>query len=123
MLPQLITATLLYVEDELLLHTVLETGLDDAGFRVVAVASGEEGLEVLRERPEILGLITDVNLGPGLDGGGGGAKGTGAEPDDPGDLCQRQGRPRLERPGRASKRNDRQALRGGAGRRRDGEPA
>ncbi|KDP92878.1 hypothetical protein ER13_06095 [Brevundimonas sp. EAKA] len=66
----MITATLLYVEDELLLHTVLETGLDDAGFRVVAVASGEEGLEVLRERPEIVGLITDVNLGPGLDGWG-----------------------------------------------------
>lgn len=63
------TATLLYVEDEPLLHMVLEAGLDDAGFGVVAAASGEEGLRILQERAEeIAGLITDVNLGPGLNG-------------------------------------------------------
>ena len=34
-----------------------------------AAGSGEDGLRILQERAgEIVGLITDVNLGPGLDG-------------------------------------------------------
>lgn len=69
MSPQPTTPMLLYVEDELLLHTVLEAGLNDAGFGLVVASSGEDGLRILRDRPsDIAGLITDVNLGPGIDG-------------------------------------------------------
>ncbi|MFN3669572.1 MAG: response regulator [Brevundimonas sp.] len=59
----------LYVEDERLLHPVLELGLEEEGFEVLLAASGEEGIAVLEERlAEVVGLVTDINLGQGCDG-------------------------------------------------------
>jgi DNA-binding response OmpR family regulator len=62
-------ALLLYVEDEVLLQEVLIEGLTDAGYEVLAVTTGDEGIEALQSRGgEFRGLITDINLGPGPDG-------------------------------------------------------
>lgn len=66
---QAAAALLLYVEDEVLLQEVLSVALAEAGYEVLTVATGDEGVEVLKSRSgEIRGLITDINLGPGLDG-------------------------------------------------------
>lgn len=66
---QVAAALLLYVEDEVLLQEVLVVALTEAGYEVLAVKTGAEGVETLRSRgSEIRGLITDVNLGSGLDG-------------------------------------------------------
>jgi CheY-like chemotaxis protein len=62
-------ALLLYVEDEVLIQETLMSALTEAGYEVLAVTSGAEGLEVLESRSgELRGLITDINLGAGVDG-------------------------------------------------------
>lgn len=62
-------ALLLYVEDEVLIQETLIVALTEAGYEVLAVTTGAEGIEVLRGRSgELRGLITDVNLGVGPDG-------------------------------------------------------
>ncbi len=64
-------ALLLYVEDEAILQEVLSVALTEAGYEVLVVATGAEGIEVLRSRSgEVRGLITDINLGSGVDGWG-----------------------------------------------------
>lgn len=67
--PQSAAALLLYVEDEVLIQEVLIAALTDAGYEVLAVTTGEEGIEALQSRNgELRGLITDINLGVGADG-------------------------------------------------------
>jgi DNA-binding response OmpR family regulator len=62
-------ALLLYVEDEVLLQEVLIDALGEAGYEVLAVTTGAEGIETLESRStELRGLITDINLGDGPDG-------------------------------------------------------
>ncbi len=62
-------AVVLYVEDEVLTQQLVEDGLNDAGFSVVVASNAEEGLEVLKARgQDIVGLVTDIKLGEGLDG-------------------------------------------------------
>ncbi len=62
-------ALLLYVEDEALLQEPVIVALTEAGYEVLAAMSGAEGIEVLERRGgEVRGLITDINLGTGLDG-------------------------------------------------------
>ncbi len=57
---------LLLIEDDDAIRTGLELALTRQGHRVVAAASGEEGLERLREqRPDL--IVLDVML-PGIDG-------------------------------------------------------
>lgn len=66
---QAAAALLLYVEDEVLLQEVLIAALTDAGYEVLAVTTGDEGIETLQSRSgELRGLITDINLGTGPDG-------------------------------------------------------
>ena len=66
---QAAAALLLYVEDEVLLQEVLIVGLTEAGYEVLAVTTGAEGIEALQGRSsELRGLITDINLGDGPDG-------------------------------------------------------
>lgn len=66
---QATAALLLYVEDEVLLQEVLIIALTDAGYEVLAVTTGAEGVEALQSRSgELRGLITDINLGTGPDG-------------------------------------------------------
>ena len=50
--------TILVVDDEDHVRTALSRVLGDAGYSVLAAESGEEALEVLRERPVKL-LISD----------------------------------------------------------------
>ncbi|MEP6784680.1 MAG: response regulator [Sphingomonadales bacterium] len=60
---------LLYVEDELLIQNIVIDCLEDAGYRLVIADSGEEALKLLSaHRAELRGMITDINLGEGLDG-------------------------------------------------------
>lgn len=60
---------LLYVEDEVFIQESLVVALTDAGYEVLAAASGAAGIDILQSRSEELrGLITDVNLGAGPDG-------------------------------------------------------
>jgi DNA-binding NarL/FixJ family response regulator len=59
----------LLVEDQVLHRLAFATMLETDGFRVVAVASAEEALEVLRAGFDIRALITDVELSPcGMNG-------------------------------------------------------
>lgn len=61
--------TLLYVEDEALVQDMLVIDLEEAGFFVIAAASGSQALDLLeKQASEIQGLVTDVNLGDGPDG-------------------------------------------------------
>lgn len=62
-------ALLLYVEDEVLLQEVVIVALTEAGYEVLNVTTGAEGIEALQSRSgELRGLITDINLGTGPDG-------------------------------------------------------
>lgn len=62
-------AVVLYVEDEILIQRLVESGLQDAGFDVVLASNAKEGLSILAARKnEIIALITDINLGAGVDG-------------------------------------------------------
>lgn len=60
---------ILYVEDEILLHDVLETALEEAGYKVVVVGSGAEALDRLQTlAPVLKALVTDINLGGEISG-------------------------------------------------------
>lgn len=57
----------LLVEDEDAIRELLEEDLSDAGLVVVPAPSAEEGLDAAEhDAPAV--LVTDVNLGPGMDG-------------------------------------------------------
>ena len=57
---------LLLIEDDDAIRTGLELGLSRQGHRVVAAATGEDGLKLLKEqRPDL--IVLDVML-PGIDG-------------------------------------------------------
>ena len=53
--------TVLYVEDELPLHGLVQFWLEDAGFRVVFATDGLEALAIVRTRPPDL-VITDAMM-------------------------------------------------------------
>ncbi|MBC4018640.1 response regulator [Siccirubricoccus deserti] len=60
---------MLIVEDEPLIRMLVCDLLEEAGFACTEAASGEAALRLLdqgRRRPNL--LVTDFNLGPGLDG-------------------------------------------------------
>ena len=62
------TPSVLVVDDERALRTVLRTRLKLAGYRVVEADSGEDALEQLeREQPDV--MLLDLRL-PGIDGWG-----------------------------------------------------
>ena len=58
----------LIVEDEALIRVELEDIVQDAGFGPLAVASGEAAVEILDTEPGIKAVVTDINLGEGIDG-------------------------------------------------------
>jgi len=63
------TILLLLVEDEALLHTILENGLEDAGFEIVISASGAAALRELdTDAARFQAVLTDVSLGSGPTG-------------------------------------------------------
>ena len=63
--------TVLIVEDEVLVLSLLADALEEEGFRVVAAENGAEALEALeaveRDGGHVDVLFTDVNM-PGIDG-------------------------------------------------------
>ena len=59
----------LLVEDEALVREMLHEDLTDAGLAVVPAATAEEGLDAVVEgAPPPAVVVTDVNLGGGMDG-------------------------------------------------------
>jgi DNA-binding response OmpR family regulator len=60
---------ILLAEDEELIAFSLQEDLIDAGFTVQHVSTGEKAIEELNQRgAELSGVITDIRLGPGIDG-------------------------------------------------------
>ena len=55
----------LVVEDEVLVRLTISAMLENGGFRVIAVSSAEEALQVLRAVPDIRAVVTDVELSSG----------------------------------------------------------
>lgn len=61
----------LLVEDDPSIREMLPNELSDAGLAVATAASAEAGLLAAREEQDVPRvLVTDVNLGPGMDGFG-----------------------------------------------------
>lgn len=59
----------LLVEDEALVRTMLHEDLADAGLQVIEAPSAEEALQVAGGAPASPAvMVTDVNLGPGMNG-------------------------------------------------------
>ncbi|MFO0747615.1 MAG: PAS domain S-box protein [Myxococcota bacterium] len=59
--------TLLLVEDEALVRRVAERELRRSGFDVLVASDAEEALAIVRARPDVAMMVTDVVM-PGLDG-------------------------------------------------------
>ena len=63
------TPLLLYVEDEVLIQIAVIDGLEEAGYSVAVANDGAEALRLLSEHhADLRGLVTDINLGSGIDG-------------------------------------------------------
>ena len=58
---------LLLVEDEAMLRLLATEMLEEAGFQVFEAADGVEGLELLKNHPEISLLVSDIKM-PRMDG-------------------------------------------------------
>lgn len=61
-------ATLLLVEDEVLVRWAAATVLRDAGFQVFDVERADEALPILEGRSDIAVVFTDINMPGRLDG-------------------------------------------------------
>lgn len=60
---------ILVIDDEFLIREVVVETLENGGFSVLTADDGSQGLEMFaKNSAEIRGLVTDVNLGEGLDG-------------------------------------------------------
>jgi DNA-binding response OmpR family regulator len=60
---------ILLSEDEALISVSVQDALEDAGFWVRSVSSGEESIKVLDvEHADLGGIITDIRLGSWVDG-------------------------------------------------------
>ena len=60
--------TILFVEDEPLLGELMSDALTDRGFTVHVAPNADDALKHLRSRLDIDVLITDIDLGAGMDG-------------------------------------------------------
>jgi DNA-binding response OmpR family regulator len=59
----------LVVEDEALICSFIEDALSDGGFEACSVHSGEVAMSTFRDgREQCRALVTDVNLGDGING-------------------------------------------------------
>jgi CheY-like chemotaxis protein len=61
-------ATILVVEDEVLIRLAVADYLRDCGYRVVEASSGEEAQQILRTGEPVEILFSDVDLGGGING-------------------------------------------------------
>lgn len=53
----------LVVEDEPMIQSLVQEALEDGGFQVEAVSSGEDAAKLLADPDRFRAVITDVNLG------------------------------------------------------------
>ena len=61
--------TVLVVEDDRLLQSLVEDALDEGGFKFAMVGSAEEAVRLLKAKTiTFCALITDINLSGGMDG-------------------------------------------------------
>jgi CheY-like chemotaxis protein len=60
--------TILFVEDEPLLGELMSDALTDRGFTVHVALNADDALNYLRSKRSIDVLITDIDLGAGMDG-------------------------------------------------------
>jgi CheY-like chemotaxis protein len=58
----------LIVEDEFLIRLTLTESLSEEGFEIIAAASGQEALDALAAHPEVVLLVSDLQLPGDLDG-------------------------------------------------------
>jgi FixJ family two-component response regulator len=56
------------VEDLVLVRMMAHDLLEDAGFHVIDTVDAEEALKVLSARPDVMAVVTDVELGSGMNG-------------------------------------------------------
>ena len=62
-------ATVLLVDDEVLITEMLTEALGDSGYEVVVANDGETALALIdRAGPMFAALVTDINIGEGTDG-------------------------------------------------------
>ncbi len=60
--------TILIIDDETGIRAMLKTFLERAGFKAIAAADGQEGIDIFRERHDEIGCsIVDMSM-PGIDG-------------------------------------------------------
>ena len=55
-------ATILVVEDDILLSLDTSEALEDAGYDVIAAANADEAIKVLETRNDIRTIFTDINM-------------------------------------------------------------
>jgi DNA-binding response OmpR family regulator len=61
--------SILIVEDEMLILHLMESTLEEGGFKVSLAPSGERAIQMLdAQNPAFRAVVTDVNLGPGKSG-------------------------------------------------------
>ncbi|WP_167883519.1 PAS domain S-box protein [Leptospira ognonensis] len=60
--------TILYVEDEALIAMLTKRQLQQEGYEVIHVFSGEEAIETMQKGPAIDLILMDIDLGTGMDG-------------------------------------------------------
>lgn len=60
---------ILVIDDELLIREIVVDALEEAGFSVLTADNGPQAAKMFAEKlAQIRGLVTDINLGEGLDG-------------------------------------------------------
>lgn len=59
---------ILVVDDEHLVRLAMVKALKDGGYSVVEAANGQAALEQIEQADQLRGLVTDIRMGPGIDG-------------------------------------------------------
>jgi CheY-like chemotaxis protein len=62
------SSRILLAEDDFLVRITLSDALEAAGFTVLAAENAEQAIIVFAEQPGVKLLITDIQLGQGMDG-------------------------------------------------------
>ena len=62
------TATLLVVEDELLIRLDMISLLEQRGFAVLQAANADEAIEILTRNSEIRGVLSDIDMPGSMNG-------------------------------------------------------
>jgi DNA-binding NtrC family response regulator len=58
----------LVVEDDWLIRMNAEDALTSSGFEVIGLANGDDALRVIKERPDVMAIFTDINMPGNTDG-------------------------------------------------------